>query len=52
MLGWANSKPWIWAWEVDKLVSLPALLYQNPQGELSIKALGSSPNAAAGKGLV
>jgi hypothetical protein len=37
MLGWTNSKPWIWAWEVSELVSLLGLLvkwsqrsYQQP----------------------
>lgn len=35
MLGWANSKPWIWAWEVAELVSPAALLGPHWQDQLS-----------------
>jgi hypothetical protein len=49
MLGWAHSKARIWAWVVAELVSLPALLHPQHQGELSRTALASSSNAAAGK---
>jgi hypothetical protein len=50
MLGWANSKPWIWVWVVAELVSLLALLHPHPQGELSSTALVISTSAAADKG--
>jgi hypothetical protein len=39
MLGWAKSKPWIWAWVVAELVSLLALPNPHHQGELSSSAL-------------
>jgi hypothetical protein len=32
MLGWINSKAWIWAWEVSELVSPSALLYPHTTG--------------------
>lgn len=35
MLGWANSKPWIWASVVAELVSLPAFLHSRHQRWLS-----------------
>jgi hypothetical protein len=50
MLGWPNSKSWIWAWVVAELVSLPALLGPHHHCELFSTALASSPNAAAGIG--
>ena len=34
MLGWANSKPWIWAWMVAELVSPPALQHPPQQSAL------------------
>jgi hypothetical protein len=34
-VGWANSKPWVWAWVLAELVSPPALLYPHHQGQLS-----------------
>lgn len=50
MLGWANGKPWIWAWVITELVSLLAHLHPHHHDELSSTALAGSPNAAAGKG--
>ena len=32
---WANSKPRIWAWVVDELITAPALLHPCYQGKLS-----------------
>lgn len=49
MLQWANSKPWIWLWVVAELVSLPALLYTQHQGEISSTTQASLPNAIAGR---
>ena len=49
MLGWASSKPWIWAWEVAELVSPPTFPHPYHQGELSSTAPASSPKAAASK---
>jgi hypothetical protein len=46
--GW--TQPWIWAWEVAELVSLPALLCLHCQGERSSTALASSPSATVSKG--
>lgn len=34
MLGWADPKPWIWAWEASVLVSLLVLLHPHHQVEL------------------
>jgi hypothetical protein len=31
--GWANSKPWIWAWVITELVIPPALLHHYYQGK-------------------
>lgn len=50
ILGWANSKLWIWPWVVAELVSLIALQYPHYQGELSSIAMVSLPNAAANSG--
>lgn len=49
MLVWASSKPWIWAWGLAKLVSLPALLSLHHQGELSSSVLATSPSATTDK---
>lgn len=35
MLGWANSRPWIWAWVVTELVSPLAFWCPCHQGQLS-----------------
>jgi hypothetical protein len=40
-MGWANSKHWIWIWEVAELIGLPAHLCRYHQA--------SSPNAAAAR---
>lgn len=47
MLEWAKSKPWIWAWLVAELVSLPSLLLPHHWGQLSSTGLASSPSALA-----
>jgi hypothetical protein len=49
-LGWANSKPWIWAWEVAELVSPPAFLCLHRQGQFSNTVPAGSPNATDSKG--
>jgi hypothetical protein len=59
ILGWPNSKPWIWAWEVSDLVTSPALplLFTrnfSSQGLLYLltkKGAGPAlPSVAAGEG--
>lgn len=32
-MGWTNSKPWVWAWVVARLVSLPVLQHPCHQGQ-------------------
>jgi hypothetical protein len=49
-IGWANTKPWTWAWVVSELVSPPALPHPHHQGKLSSTAPARSPNPAASKG--
>ena len=44
------GQPWIWAWVVVELSSIPALPYPHHQGELSSTALASSSDAGASKG--
>lgn len=46
----ANLKPWIWFWEVAKLVFQLTDLHQHRQGKLSTTALASISNAVTGKG--
>jgi hypothetical protein len=31
VVGWANSKPWIWAWIVAELVSQPGVSHPHPR---------------------
>ena len=47
VLVWTDSKPWIWAWVVSELVSLPVLLYLYLQGELSDTTLASKGAGSA-----
>jgi hypothetical protein len=49
-LGWTNSRPWIWAWDVAELVSPPALPHTHHQDDFSSTAPASSSIARAGKG--
>ena len=49
--GVVKSKLWIWAWVVAELLSPPVLLHPHHHGKLLSTAPGSSPSAAAGKGL-
>jgi hypothetical protein len=49
MLGWVNSKPWIWAWELSEMVIPSALLNLHHPGKLSCPVLAGPSNAAASK---
>jgi hypothetical protein len=49
-LGWANSKPWIWACEVSVPVSLSVLQFPYHREELSSTASFSSSNGTTSKG--
>ena len=40
MLGWVNSEPWFWAWQVAVLFMLPALLIYKVRGRDSSPAFG------------
>jgi hypothetical protein len=50
MLRQTSSKPWIWAWKVSELVSLPAQRNSHHPGELSCPALPGPSSASAGRG--
>lgn len=48
-VGMSQFKPWIWAYVVAELISLPALLHPHDQDELSSTVKDSSLNGAVAK---